>query len=829
MKKLYNIVLAFLLLTASSLGQKAVAQNNYTGFEYSATCLKVGLWVTDKRGFDSCAQTKFTVNGSVVATGPQATYTFPSAGTYTVCVKIINTCKKWDTQVCKSITVKSCDSNSCKLNPEFSAKNDCLKAKFLAGGNVSGATYSWSFGDGSSGTGKDPAHTYYKAGTYKVCLTMSWKDPNTNVACKKTVCREIKISCGQPCNIRGDFKFTAHAGLVKFEASSNNGYYYDWSFGDGTYGYGRDIKHQYKKPGTYNVCVKITDKSKKCSVTICKKVVIEEPCNVKATFAFLNTTGNTVKFAGIAFGGNYFVWSFGDGTSGVGTNPSHTYTKPGKYVVCLTVYSKNKKCKTTVCKTIEVGKPDNKPCNFAGASFGYSIACPKLVLEAKNLGGCINYGWAITPAGTNNVTTYYGRVQYIPINANGVYKVCLKLYDSCNRCDTQICKTIEVKCAEKCNWSQAGFTVKTDCKKVTVVGNYFKNCLSFGYSWGDGTYSTGKVADHEYAKNGTYTICMKVIDSCNNCDTIICKKVTVECADKCNWKAKYPNFTSFTTSVNCRTISAALNTISAGCIRQYYYIGGVAATYDGKLYHSWNVEKNGTYVICLKMIDTCTGCDTTICKEVVVNCNPCDMSKASFTYKIDCNKVTVEGYNMGGCNIYGFAWGDNSASYNRVADHRYTKNGTYTLCYKVYDTCNKCDTTICKTIKIDCQPCKATASFTLDSTSTSGKAYVTNTSTGAYHYAWDFGDSTFAYSKNPGNHAYASSGTYTICLTVWDSAKTCSTKFCKTIKIVKSRTASVSSVSNTNINVYPNPAGDYFNIYTGNSTGTYTIVNLQGK
>ncbi|MCC7296786.1 MAG: T9SS type A sorting domain-containing protein, partial [Bacteroidia bacterium] len=42
-------------------------------------------------------------------------------------------------------------------------------------------------------------------------------------------------------------------------------------------------------------------------------------------------------------------------------------------------------------------------------------------------------------------------------------------------------------------------------------------------------------------------------------------------------------------------------------------------------------------------------------------------------------------------------------------------------------------------------------------------------------------------------------------------------------------TASVSSVSNTNINVYPNPAGDYFNIYTGNSTGTYTIVNLQGK
>ena len=45
----------------------------------------------------------------------------------------------------------------------------------------------------------------------------------------------------------------------------------------------------------------------------------------------------------------------------------------------------------------------------------------------------------------------------------------------------------------------------------------------------------------------------------------------------------------------------------------------------------------------------------------------------------------------------------------------------------------------------------------------------TNTSTGAVSYSWDFGDGTNSISENP-IHPYAASGTYTVILTVQDTA-----------------------------------------------------------
>lgn len=788
---------------------------------------------------NGCLKYQFYVfaNGATIALTPGrvASYSFSATGSYTVKMIVKDTCKNCDTFVYQTIKV---DCNPCNLNPEFSWKNDCLKAKFIAGGNVSGATYSWSFGDGSYGKGGDPAHAYYKSGTYKVCMEMNWTDPNTGQKCSKSICKEIKISCGRDCNIKGDFSFKAVSGQVKFNAYSNNGYYYSWSFGDGTYGTGKDPIHQYKKPGTYKVCVKITDKTKKCTVTICKTVVIEEPCRVKVAFAYLQGNGNLVKFVGLAFGGSKFVWDFGDGTTGYGNDPSHTYGKPGVYKVCLTVYSNNGKCKTTLCKTVEV-KGTTKGCNWAamGAGFSYAVNCPKLVLEAKNLNNsCISYGWSVTPAGTNQSTTFYGRVQTITFNSSGTFKVCLKMYDSCHKCDTLICKEIKVDCnTSKCNWSAENpyFGVWDSCKMVYgYIGFNSSRSGCFKYTWkvNGVAVSHDKYLNYAIKENGKYSFCVNVMDTCHNCDTTFCGTANITCFKTCNWKSKYPNYVNFTAGANCKTITAGMNTSGAGCIRQYYYLAGVAAAYDGKLYHSWTVDKNGTYVVCIKLVDTCTGCDTTLCKEVKVDCNKCDMSKASFTYKIDCNKVTVEGYNMGGCNTYGFSWGDGTASsYNRVADHRYTKNGTYTLCYKVYDTCSKCDTTICKSITISCQPCSAQASFKVDSTNTAGVAYITNTSTGGYSYVWDYGDSTYSYYKSPGKHAYSASGGYTICLTVYDSSKSCSTKYCLQIKIVKSRAASVAEQSTQHVQVYPNPTSDKFNIAIETGLGTYMVYNVQGQ
>src|SRR4030095_1778672 len=44
-------------------------------------------------------------------------------------------------------------------------------------------SYSWNFGDGHTGDGQNPNHTYSEPGTYEVCLTI-----HDNVGCEDTYC-----------------------------------------------------------------------------------------------------------------------------------------------------------------------------------------------------------------------------------------------------------------------------------------------------------------------------------------------------------------------------------------------------------------------------------------------------------------------------------------------------------------------------------------------------------------------------------------------------------------------------------------------------------------
>src|ERR1051325_3174263 len=44
---------------------------------------------------------------------------------------------------------------------------------FFASQNPMGTTYSWTFGDGGTGTGQNATYTYASPGTYYVCLTVS--------------------------------------------------------------------------------------------------------------------------------------------------------------------------------------------------------------------------------------------------------------------------------------------------------------------------------------------------------------------------------------------------------------------------------------------------------------------------------------------------------------------------------------------------------------------------------------------------------------------------------------------------------------------------------
>ena len=337
---------------------------------------------------------------------------------------------------------------------------------------------------------------------------------------------------------------------------------------------------------------------------------------------------------------------------------------------------------------------------------------------------------------------------------------------------------------------------------------------------------------------------MKIYNSTKKCFTYVCKKVEIvvpSATKNCKWekaaiKVGYSN--------KCNVYSFEMTLFADSCIK---YQLSVYDMKTGKTYPlpagrtgTYTFSDTGKFAIIAKYSNKCTGCDTQTYSMFNVTCKPatskCNWAAAgaNLTYSNKCNVYTFEGKNMsttGNCFKYSILVGNSGATTTysgRVASHTFKATGTYTVCIKYTDSCKGCDTMICTSIKVDCSPCAAKASFTVDSVASNGKMYVKNTSTGAKSYSWNFGDSTAASKDKTPVHQFSASGAYTVCLTAYDSTGTCSTVYCYTVKVVKTR----SNKSNTTGSVgssYPNPADAGFYINLGSEKSNYVVYNSTGQ
>jgi PKD repeat protein len=144
-----------------------------------------------------------------------------------------------------------------------------LSVSFNASGSTdpdgSIVSYSWNFGEGTSGTGVTRGHTYNNSGNYTVSLTVTDDDGATDSA--STV---IQVTTPPIPNQAPTASFTAtpssgNAPLsVSFNASASSDpdgtiVSYSWNFGDGATTTGVSRSHTYDSAGNYTATLTVTD------------------------------------------------------------------------------------------------------------------------------------------------------------------------------------------------------------------------------------------------------------------------------------------------------------------------------------------------------------------------------------------------------------------------------------------------------------------------------------------------------------------------------------------------------------------------------------------
>ncbi len=690
------------------------------------------------------------------STNPNAIHNYAISGTFPV--KLVatssNGCKDSLTQ---TITVNSMplaafninNVTQCQVGNNFVFTNT---SSILSGTLF----YQWSFGDGGTSTSASPNHSYISAGTYTVKLLVT-----SSNGCKDSISKTVTINHKptvgfginnlSQCLVGNNFIFTNGSSITTGTLN------YQWSFGDGGLSNQTSPSHTYTTPGRFTVKL-IAFSANGCIDSLSKTVTV----NPKPTVGF------TINASTQCFKGNNFIltntstissgtitynWTFGDGGFSTATNPAHTYSAAGNYIIKLIVTSGNG-CKDSISQTITVN-----PMPFVGFNTNNATQC----LSGNNF---VFSNTSTIPSGTMTYLWSFGDGAIsTAVNSNhictspGSYSI--KLIATSNLgCKDSITQIVTVN-----PMPAVAFTINSDtqCLKnnnfiITNNSGITAGSVNYQWSFGDGSFSTALNVTHNYLTAGNYTVKL-VVTSNNGCKDSISKSVVVNPVPA----------VSFTINSNAQCLAGNnftftnTSAITSGSVSYQWFFGDGGTSTNPNPNHIYT--SSGSYTI--KLIATSnTGCKDSITQTVVVNPVPAvafTINAATQCLKNNNFIFTNNSSITAGSVTYQWTFGDGSFSTTTNTTHNYAAPGNYTVKLVVTSN-NGCKDSTFKTVVVNSIPassftinnngqCQAGNSFSFTNTSTIGSGSLT--------YQWSFGDGSFSTSTNP-VHTFANIGTYSV-------------------------------------------------------------------
>ncbi len=265
------------------------------------------------------------------------THLYENGGTYTVSLRITD--RKGCTDSYSRAAAVSISNPKASFTTADTSSCPGKPIKFDNTSTGDNLQYSWSFGDGNTGSQKSPVHQYVQDGLYTVNLLIA--DP---IGCRDSLKRVEYIKITTP--IAG-FTMSDSVGScppleVKFTSSAKNYVSLGWDFGDGSTSTLGHPVHFYNIPGEYTATQTVIAPGG-CIAVMSRKVIVKGP---KGEFTYNPTTGCmplTVQFNGSGNGIKSYIWDFNDGNTNASTVSSadYTYNLAGKFVPRMILVDSN--------------------------------------------------------------------------------------------------------------------------------------------------------------------------------------------------------------------------------------------------------------------------------------------------------------------------------------------------------------------------------------------------------------------------------------------------------------------------------------------------------
>ncbi len=631
---------------------------------------------------------------------------------------------------------------------------------------TTGATqYLWLFGDGQTDTAPAPSHTYTNFGTSDTIYTVTLI-ASSPFGCADTVAVDITVAPG----VQAGFTHNAQPGCapmdVGFTNTSSGATTYLWDLGDGSTSTAFAPQHTYTNTSFFLDIhtVSLTAYSPAgCQSTVTQQIMVYPTPDF--TFVAQPDSGCSplaVTFPSVV-GAVSYQWDFGDGTTGAGPSPTHTYinSTTNDQVFDITLIGANAfGCADTA--TADVIVYPNPVAQFNTTPLA---GCHPLTAQLTNTStGAANFHWNYGDgAASDTILAVHEHTWYNYAGPGAVsYPVTLTVTTD-HGCTNTASAMVDV-------YPDVVAAFVADSVGCAPLAANFINvstgASTYLWTFGDGQGATSAAPAHTYFNSGLTDATF---------DPVLIATSTFGCTDTATMSILvHPQpIAQFIPGVltGCQPLNVPFQdlTIGADSLLWAFGDGQFLATVPGNTSHSYQHTSPVPATFQATLLATSAfGCTDTTMHPIEVY----PIVTADFDANPGgCSPVTVAPINnSSGASSYLWDMGDGTILVGASPTHTYVNTTTADQTRTITLTATSpygCVSIATRTVMVYPVPSASFQGTPFTQQFPDATVTLNNTSApGNWLYAWTYGDGQGSSQQQPGSHTYGTYGTFTITLVV---------------------------------------------------------------